>query len=80
MELGRLEGATGETRCTGEVLESCGVGASGCTDWEVTSDCASTGEACEDAAEPGHRYRCVQSPAEAAANMAAANTNLETAQ
>ena len=41
-----------ETQCVGNVIQTCAVGADGCLDWANGSDCAATGQICDDTAEP----------------------------
>ncbi len=41
------------SQCSGSIIQSCVVGANGCTEWEDTMvDCAATGANCDDSAEP----------------------------
>ncbi len=42
--------AAGDTRCTGDVIDTCTAGPDGCLDWVAGTSCAATGEACDDTA------------------------------
>ncbi|MBN2495731.1 MAG: PPC domain-containing protein [Deltaproteobacteria bacterium] len=42
----------GDTQCNGEVIELCTTDADGCRYWSVSRDCGSSGQTCDDSAEP----------------------------
>jgi hypothetical protein len=43
---------TGETQCSGTVIQTCTAGTDGCNDWVDGTDCADTGNTCDDTDEP----------------------------
>lgn len=47
----------GTARCSGTIIESCAVGIGGCLGWVGVTDCAETGEVCDDRTGP---VRCVE--------------------
>lgn len=42
----------GQTRCDGEVIQTCETGAEGCREWVDTTDCADQDKFCDDTSEP----------------------------